>query len=204
MISERYNLVYIGTETGGEDSLSALSGCSIFSTLQIAVVPASDDEKPFHSFIAPVDGVLTVNPMAMAYNGIDLRKASRWPRQDVVSNTLMTWASDLCRSTTPKLTACGFNVRFDVNRINAIIPRLFSYRCLDLTSVALFHGLPCESVDLIDRFGDPSITGRHDALLDAMQAKVVHRKMIEHLGRAGVAVSARDNRDNRIGDTKMS
>lgn len=172
-------LVYLDTETGG----IAFSCSTIQVAVALPVWSRLDDGDPdsFDSFMRPTFGPLLVEPEAMAYNGIDLRNAVQWPKQTDVAYNLQAWVAERFAEGV-KLVACGFNVRFDVNRLDLFCPGMFSHRVLDLTAVALFHGIPSKSIELIKRFGDPDRhTVRHDALADACQARAVHMSMMQYL-----------------------
>lgn len=165
-------IVYLDVETGGLDSNHSL--------LQIAMVYG--DGPVFSSYIgSDTKQPLVVDPYALAFNQIDLRESVRWPCPNAVRFDIDHWLTSHDLFYRRPLRACGFNVRFDVEHANRLYPKLFSHRVLDLVSVAMFHGLPASSQELMDWAGVP-VNGRHD---DAIAARTVHRKMMAEFGGAG-------------------
>ena len=127
---------------------------------------------------------LLVDPEALAYNKIDLREMINWPYDGEVLGDfyekMHEWGCVEEGEIVKDLVACGFNVKFDVTHVNKFVGQFFSHRVLDLTSVALFHGLPAKSNQLIERYGDPSIEA-HSAYNDALNAYYVHKAMLREL-----------------------
>jgi DNA polymerase III epsilon subunit-like protein len=165
----------IFTETGGLQPRH--------STIQLAA--CTEDGAEFNSYLRPDDGDLIIDPRAMAINGIDIRDAKDWPTASQVAHDFMDWLT--ATGETGPVIACGFNVHFDVERVNSLLvsagyPEAFSHRTMDLTAVAMFHTGLQRSADIIARYGDPGLHPLHDALVDAKQARAVYRSLKAEFG----------------------
>lgn len=158
MCSMKTKIIYLDVETGGL--------LNHHSLLEIAMHTEVDGKlQSWSSKIRHHD--FLIDPTALFYNQIDLRESINWPKEEKVGREIFDkfkeWNITSNISENPKdrqmeLVACGFNVKFDVDRVNSFLrcfssseDRWFSHRVLDLTSVAIFHGIPCKSHELINK-----------------------------------------------------